>query len=203
LSGPPGFTAGSSVYTPQRGYDFPQAPYAAQQPAAQRSDRQLHGYDPRWRRIFAAEQRRIRVALGSLAIAVEHVGSSAIPGLWGRPEIDILVGVGDARDVETSTRLLMGLGYLVYDRASSQSEPWSLLLRPAEIPFEMLVVEHLSPLWSRTMYLRDYLLRDPTRAQAYGRLKSRWASEYGAGTPGYQQAKREFWDATYGSAVSR
>jgi GrpB-like predicted nucleotidyltransferase (UPF0157 family) len=192
-SGAPPPTAGSSLYTSDRSYQ-PGRPFAAQQPA-QRSRGQLHGYDSRWPRVFAAERRRIGATLGSLAIAIEHVGSSAIPGLWGRPEIDIIVGVSSSPDVDTSTRVLMGIGYLLHDRGPPGGEPWSLLLRPVHIPFELLVVEHGGPLWNRQIYLRDYLRRDPQRATAYGRLKSRWAARYGAGTPEYQQAKREYWTA--------
>jgi GrpB-like predicted nucleotidyltransferase (UPF0157 family) len=179
------------VYASSRGYQLLRTAAAAQRPPSP-SDGRLQGYDPRWPRVFAAEQRRIRAALGSLAAAVEHVGSSSVPGLWGRPEIDILVGVADSADVDASTRLLTRLGYLVHDRAARQSDSWRVLVRPAQVPFELLVVEHRSPLWNRMVYLRDYL-RDPARALTYVRLKARWAAQHGAGTPGYQQAKREFW----------
>lgn len=192
--GPPGFTAGLSVYTSQSGYHAVQPPTAARpvQPP-QGPGRQLGGYDPHWPRLFVAEQRRIQAALGSLAIAVEHVGSSSIPGMWGRPEIDILIGV---TDVDASTRLLTSLlGYLPEDRSTPGSEPWSLISKSGQISFELLVVEHLGPLWTRHLGLRDYLRRDPGRAQAYGRLKSRWAAEYGPDTPGYKAAKRRFWAA--------
>jgi GrpB-like predicted nucleotidyltransferase (UPF0157 family) len=192
LTGPPGFTAASSLYTSQRGYNPLRSPRAAPR-SQQRFGGGLHGYDVRWPQIFVAEQRRIRARLGSLAIAVEHVGSSAIPGLTGRHEIDIMVGVSHDSVVDKATQLLTGLGYLVHDR-TARNEPWRLLVRPAQIPFELLVVEHGSRLWNRILYLREYL-RDPSRARAYGRLKARWAAQYGAGTPGYQQAKREFWAA--------
>jgi hypothetical protein len=74
-------------------------------------------------------------------------------------------------------------------------EPWSVLVRPAQIPFELLVVEHRGRLWDRMVYLRDQLRTSPQHALAYGQLKARWAARYGVGTPGYQQAKREFWAA--------
>ncbi|MDQ3850163.1 MAG: GrpB family protein [Actinomycetota bacterium] len=166
---------------------------SARQPPSPPGD-QLSAYDPRWPRIFAAERQRIRAALGPLALGVEHVGSSAIPGLWGRSEIDVLVGVGGG-DVRTATRLLTAIGYVIEDRAPPEAEPWSLLSRRGQIPFELLLVEHHGPLWRRHLWLRDYLRRDPARAIAYGRLKSGWAARYGAGTRGYKQAKRRFWGA--------
>jgi GrpB-like predicted nucleotidyltransferase (UPF0157 family) len=164
--GPPGFTAGSSVYASQRGYGPVRTPSSPRQPSPRRPRRALSGYDARWPRIFAVERRRIREALGSLALAVEHVGSSSVPGLWGRPEIDILVGVGGRADVDAAARRLGALGYVVDDRATPESEPWCLLSRAGQISFEMLVVEHLSPLWNRHVRLRDYLRDDPARALA-------------------------------------
>jgi GrpB-like predicted nucleotidyltransferase (UPF0157 family) len=165
--------------------------------------RALSGYDARWPRIFAAEQRRIREALGSLAIAVEHVGSSSVPGLWGRPEIDILVGVAAPADVDAGACRLTALGYAVDDRGTPESEPWCLLSRAGQISFEMLVVEHLGPLWNRHLGLRDYLRDDPARALAYGRLKARWAARYGLDTPAYKHAKRRFWSAVRDPTTDR
>lgn len=54
----------------------------------------LADYNPRWPALFAAEAARIRSALGDdLVTAIEHFGSTAIPGLAAKPVIDILVGV--------------------------------------------------------------------------------------------------------------
>jgi GrpB-like predicted nucleotidyltransferase (UPF0157 family) len=183
--GPPGFTAERSAYGPGGAYPTP----ASRSPSA----RPLQSYDRRWPHVFAAERRRIRTVLRSLAPAVEHVGSSSIPGLWGRPEIDVLVGVRTRGDVDAGTRLLTAAGYLTDDRARGGGEPWSLLSRRGPIAFELLMVEYGGPLWTRHLGLRDYLRADPARALAYGRLKSRWAAAYGADTPRYKQAKRRFW----------
>jgi GrpB-like predicted nucleotidyltransferase (UPF0157 family) len=141
--------------------------------------------------------------LGSLAIAVEHVGSSSIPELWGRPEIDILVGVAGAAEVDAGTRLLTALGYVMYDRSPPESEPWSLLARPGQISFELLMVSHRGALWNRHLWLRDYLRHNPARARDYGRRKTHWAARYGAGTHGYKQAKRRFWAAVQDPVVTR
>ena len=74
--------------------------------------RRLHRYDARWSDLFTAEQRQIAAALASTAVAIEHVGSSAIPGLAGRREIDILVGVRPGADIDAAVQRLSGLGYI-------------------------------------------------------------------------------------------
>jgi GrpB-like predicted nucleotidyltransferase (UPF0157 family) len=187
----------------QQRYLIPGGPRAPQRSAPPSADRTLRGYDPRWPRIFDAERRRIRATLGARARGVEHVGSSSVPGLKGRQEIDVLVGVADAAEVDASTRLLANLGYVTQARSPRDSEPYSLLIRPGRIPFELLVVEHLGPLWTRHVWLRDYLRRDPARALEYARQKSRWAARYGSDTAGYKDAKRRFWAAVPDPAAER
>jgi GrpB-like predicted nucleotidyltransferase (UPF0157 family) len=191
-SGVPGFTANRSLYRSDRSY-----PGFGRGREADRAvcTPQLHlpEYDPRFRLVFEAESRRIQAALGARVVAVEHVGSSAVPGLRGRREIDILVGVRSGGDVEECARLLAGLGYVVTSRPVTASEGWCLLGRAGPIPFELLIVEHESALWRRHVALREYLRRDAAKAAAYERLKSEWAERYGPDTEGYKQAKRRFW----------
>ena len=50
-------------------------------------------YDPSWPALFAQERARIAQALAPFALAIEHVGSTAVPGLPSKPIIDLLVGV--------------------------------------------------------------------------------------------------------------
>jgi GrpB-like predicted nucleotidyltransferase (UPF0157 family) len=50
-------------------------------------------YDPAWPRLFAEEAARLQQALGGRALRIEHVGSTAVPGLAARPVIDIQVSV--------------------------------------------------------------------------------------------------------------
>ena len=56
-------------------------------------------YDPEWPRRYEEERARIVGALGALIIGIEHVGSTAVPGLGAKPIIDIQIGVADLADV--------------------------------------------------------------------------------------------------------
>src|SRR5258708_12504934 len=49
-------------------------------------------YDPNWPTLFEQERTRIKNPLGSFALAIEHMGSTAVPGLPSEPIIDLLVG---------------------------------------------------------------------------------------------------------------
>ena len=50
-------------------------------------------YDPRWPELFEEESARIATALGERIEAIEHVGSTAVPGLGAKPIIDIMIGL--------------------------------------------------------------------------------------------------------------
>jgi GrpB protein len=55
-------------------------------------------YDPAWRELFAREAERIRGALGAGALLIEHVGSTAVPGLAARPLIDTVLACAADRE---------------------------------------------------------------------------------------------------------
>lgn len=194
----PGFTATSAIAGPTGTYRSP-APTARARGQVVRAAQSLLAYDPRWPQVFDAERRRIAASLGRRA-AIEHVGSSSVPGLRGRPEIDVLVGVTAPDEVEPAARSLKGLGYTT--SSASFEDGWCLLSKPGTIPFEVLVVQHRSPLWHRHLGFREYLRGDPARAAAYARLKSTWAARFGAGSDGYKDAKRRFW-ISVGEAARR
>ncbi len=68
-------------------------------------------YDPRWPAMFREEQEAILRAIGPHVVAVEHVGSTAVPGLGAKPIIDILVGIGSLNEASACIRPLEALGY--------------------------------------------------------------------------------------------
>jgi GrpB-like predicted nucleotidyltransferase (UPF0157 family) len=73
----------------------------------------LDEYDSRWPRLFAREEARIREALGDAVVALEHVGSTSVPGLAAKPVIDILLVVGDSADEDAYVPALEGAGYVL------------------------------------------------------------------------------------------
>jgi GrpB-like predicted nucleotidyltransferase (UPF0157 family) len=71
----------------------------------------LAEYDSEWPALFEAEAAIIRSALGAAALAVEHVGSTSIPGLAAKPVIDILLVVADSSDEDAYVPALEQRGY--------------------------------------------------------------------------------------------
>ncbi len=68
-------------------------------------------YDPRWRDRFLLERERIASALGPTAVRIDHIGSTAVPGLAAKPIVDIDVSVVDVEDEATYLPALERAGY--------------------------------------------------------------------------------------------
>ena len=73
----------------------------------------LVDYDKEWPRLFEREAERIRGALGVKALRIEHVGSTAVPGLAAKPIIDIDLEVADSSDENTYVPELEAAGYVL------------------------------------------------------------------------------------------
>lgn len=71
----------------------------------------IHEYDERWPGVFEQHSRRIREALGDVALRIEHIGSTSVPGLAAKPVIDILVVVANPRDEAGYLPALQDAGY--------------------------------------------------------------------------------------------
>ena len=74
---------------------------------------ELAEYDPEWPRLFEREATRIRTALGSKAVQVEHVGSTSVPSLSAKPVIDIVLVVADSSDEDAYVPELESAGYVL------------------------------------------------------------------------------------------
>jgi GrpB-like predicted nucleotidyltransferase (UPF0157 family) len=71
----------------------------------------LAEYDPEWPRLFERDAQRIHTALGARALLIEHVGSTAVPGLAAKPLIDIVLVVADSSDEDAYVPALEAAGY--------------------------------------------------------------------------------------------
>ena len=74
---------------------------------------QLLPYDPDWPNLFVREEQRIRNLLGDKALAIEHVGSTSVPGLAAKPIIDILLVVEDSSNESSYVPALVDQGYFL------------------------------------------------------------------------------------------
>jgi len=145
-----------------------------------------------WAAIAERLAAAIRAALGERALEIEHVGSTAVPGLSAKPILDIAVGVGAKVPTDPVRKRLEGLGYEFRGNAGdSGGLVFVLSDRPQHRVAHVHVVEHGGPQWHRYLAFRDLLLEhEPARA-IYERTKGELAERFSNDRKSYQAAKEE------------
>jgi GrpB-like predicted nucleotidyltransferase (UPF0157 family) len=151
----------------------------------------LEDYDPHWPQQFEELRSRIATALGPLASAVEHVGSTAIPGLLAKPIIDCDILLRSAADFPRAASILASLGY---EHQGDLGVHGRQAFRPPANAFRhhLYVCPPDSPEYRRHIAFRDHLRSFPDDAAAYALLKRKLAATFGADREAYTQAKADF-----------
>jgi GrpB-like predicted nucleotidyltransferase (UPF0157 family) len=139
-------------------------------------------YRPEWPREFETLAAPVRTALGPLALAVDHIGSTSVPGLAAKDIIDMQVTAA-ALDAEPVAAALAPLGYTIFPGivsdhlppgADGDTDEWRKLyfLPPAEMrPMHLHVRQAGRPNQRYPLLFRDYLRAHPDAAEAYARIK--------------------------------
>jgi tRNA threonylcarbamoyladenosine biosynthesis protein TsaE len=131
----------------------------------------LAEHDPAWSERFEAEAEGLGRALGSVAVQIEHVGSTSIPGIAAKPTIDIAVGATTLDLPPVAVAGLEGLGYAF---AEDELRSWEQRYRRGRgVPWEAIVhvVEWGGAHWDAFLRFRDALRADPDLAREYEQLK--------------------------------
>ena len=148
-------------------------------------------YDPSWPATFHQLRDRLAATLGPLALAIEHVGSTAVPGLAAKSIIDLDVVIADRADLPIVIERLRLLGYLHEgDLGVPGREAFT---GPAGTAAHHLYVCGIdTPALDRHLAFRDALRADPVLAAAYGDLKRTLAARLGGDRSAYTEAKSAF-----------
>lgn len=126
-------------------------------------------YDPAWPLLFADEAGRLRGKLSTEVLAIEHFGSTSVPGMSGKPIVDLLVG---AHDMEQAHRVAEEVAGLGYQNLGEVLVPGRVYARRRGPPhFNVVVVAHEGPLWDYFLLVRDYLRTHPGELEAYSSAK--------------------------------
>lgn len=150
-------------------------------------------YDPQWPIRYAQEKAAIVRALGSRLAAIEHIGSTAVPGLGAKPIIDMLSGVTNLKTGAQCVPALEALGYEYKGENGISGRLYFDKGNPRVYHLHMVEVdgEH----WKRHLLFRDYLRSHPAETQRYEALKRELAERYGNDREGYTNAKTDFIEA--------
>ncbi len=144
-------------------------------------------YDPRWPKLFDREANRIRTALGNKALQVEHVGSTAVPGLCAKPIIDILLIVTDSSDESTYVPDLEETGYTLHIREPDWFE--HRLFKGPDTDVNLHVFSKGVSEVERMLRFRDWLRANNTDRENYARVKRSLAQREWRHVQHYADAK--------------
>lgn len=151
----------------------------------------VSAYDPDWPGRFQFLRKRIADALGDMAAAIEHVGSTAVPGLVAKPIIDIDVVLTSETILPAAIERLARLGYI--HRGNLGIPEREAFRAPAGDPrHHLYVCPPCSAEFRRHIAFRDYLRAHPRDAKVYGDLKIALAERFREDRPAYNAAKSEF-----------
>jgi GrpB-like predicted nucleotidyltransferase (UPF0157 family) len=143
-----------------------------------------------WHRLFAEEAARLRGALGARAVAVEHVGSTAVCGLSAKPVIDIAVAVREAADAPDCAARLAALGYEYRGENGIPGRHYFVKGDPRTHHLHM--VEAGGDFWESHLLFRDHLRLHPEVAGEYEKLKKGLAEKYPEDRGAYTEGKAAF-----------
>jgi GrpB-like predicted nucleotidyltransferase (UPF0157 family) len=167
---------------------------------------QVVPYDPGWPAAFEVEAIRLRTALGTLALRIDHHGSTSIPGLGAKPIIDIQVSVAALQPLAAYGEPLQAIGYLHVPHSDDSFCPF--FHRPLQWPHthHVHVVEEGGAEERRTLAFRDYLRDHAAVAREYERLKHDLAGQFAATSresrDAYAHAKTDFIERVVAMALS-
>jgi 16S rRNA processing protein RimM len=150
-------------------------------------------YDPQWPAMFEAERLRVKEALGEVAVRVDHVGSTAVPGLAAKPTVDIQVSVPDVYDREAFFGVFFSLGYEHVPDPEFVEYPvfaWPSARAPST--FHVHVCQAGTEMERRHLAFRDRLRGDPAARDEYAALKRELALKHGNDIEGYVADKETF-----------
>lgn len=159
-------------------------------------------YDPQWPALYAEEKRRILTVIGDAVIAIEHIGSTAVPGLGAKPIIDIMAAVRRLPDAEQCVEPLRTIGFeyvpeyndVIPERRYFHKGPSGARTR------HLHMVELTSDFWEKHLLFRDFLRTHPEEARRYCQLKKELATKLGSAREAYTEAKTSFIESAMAKA---
>lgn len=152
----------------------------------------LVSYNPKLKGSFEREKKRLQKALGNLVIGIEHVGSTAIPGVSAKPIIDIAIVM---KSIKSPDRLIKLLETVGYQYKQDDDVPGRLFFTkgPEEKRTHYIhVIELGGKEWQNLILFRDYLLSHKQAILQYNELKNKLAKSYTLDRKAYTSGKDKF-----------
>jgi len=155
-----------------------------------KSEVRLSPHNPYWAALGEQECEAVAALLGELAVAVLHVGSTAVPDLEAKPILDIVAAVDDMAPIDDVVLHLCASDVYAYE--GDQREDGGLLFVRGEGPFRTVhvhVVGRSSRAWEDYLRFHALLVGDPEARDRYQAAKRELALTFARDREGYTRAK--------------
>ncbi len=167
-------------------------------------------YDPRWPDEFAALASELRTALGPLALAIDHIGSTSVPGLAAKNVIDVQVTVAALGDDVTHAMTCAGFAHradVTADHVPAGADPAPALWakqyfqnKPGALRAHIHVRVLGAPNQRYPLLFRDYLRAHPAAAAALAEIKRQLAARFPDDANAYYAIKDPVCDVIWNAA---
>ena len=155
---------------------------------------QIVPYDAAWPARFDEEAAILHRMLAPWLVGpIEHIGSTAVPGLAAKPVIDMMAGVQALEASRPAIAVATDLGYC-YSPYQADLEHWFCKPSVAHRTHHLHLIPFCSPQWVQAIAFRDYLRRHPETARDYAALKQHIARQHHFDREASTGAKRPFID---------
>jgi len=155
-------------------------------------------YSPKWANLFGKEKQLLKKTFGKTIIGIEHVGSTAIPGMPAKPIIDINVGVKSMKIARETKNQFKKIGYehrpVAPGRTKIDLKGQELYVKGPEArrTYYVHVTVYNSNYWKKYVFFRDHLRQNLAAAKQYAELKKKLAKKYPNDRYTYTEKKEVF-----------
>lgn len=150
-------------------------------------------HNPQWASMFEQESAQLKQALGANVVAIHHIGSTAIPTIYAKAIIDMLVEVDEIQAVDACNSAMESLGYEAMGEFGIPGRRYFRKDNAAKVRTHHIhVFAAGSPEVVRHLAFRDFLLTHPDWAQRYSDLKRQLVAAHPESIEQYMDGKDPF-----------
>lgn len=165
----------------------------------------LSPYSAEWPKFFRDVRDELLLAFAPVEVAIEHIGSTSVPGLAAKPVIDVLLGAETLTDVESRIEALSALGYAYVPKYERELPMRRYFVKsPAgALRIHLHAVVRGSRIWQEHLAFRDALRTDAGLRSEYQSLKLDLAERFADDKSAYTAAKGPFIQAVMATVLRR
>ncbi|MDH4215192.1 MAG: GrpB family protein [Candidatus Thorarchaeota archaeon] len=158
-------------------------------------------YNVEWPKMYQMEINRIFPVLKSEIIAMHHIGSTSIPGIWAKPVIDILLEVKTITNIDEYNESMINLGYEPRGEFRILGRRYFSKKKPPDMRAHIHAYQSGNLSIERHLAFRNYMIAHPEAAQKYANLKRELAQKYPMDIDSYCEGKKDFVDGMESKAI--